>query len=91
MNRYVVIAPCGFHDRDHRTALCDEERRMAVNFANLLTSCAQVRLRRYPRKHRSGVGQFRRIRYNYRLDYLREIFCLCHDIQGKRSFFGHGT
>ncbi len=64
---------------------------MAVNFAKLPTSCAQVRLHRYHHKHRSGVGQFRRIRYNYRLDYLREIFCLCHDIQGKRSFFGHGT
>ncbi len=64
---------------------------MAVNFAKLPTSCAQVRLRRYPRKHRSGVGQFRRIRYSYRLDSLREIFCQCHDMQGKRSFFGRGT
>lgn len=64
---------------------------MAVNFAKLPTSCAQVRLRPYHHKHRSGVGQFRRIHCSYRLDYLREIFCLCHDIQGKRSFFGRGT
>ena len=64
---------------------------MAVNFAKLPTSCAQVRLRPYHHKHRSGVGQFRRIRYSYRLDYLRKISCLCHDIQGKRSLFGRGT
>ena len=85
------LAPTGFHDRDRRTAPRDEARRVAVNFAKLPISCAQVRLRRYPRKHRSGVGQFPRIRYSHQLDYLREIFCLCHDIQGKRSFFGRGT
>jgi hypothetical protein len=51
----------------------------------------EVRLRPYHHKRRSGVGQLRRIRCNYRLEYLPWIFCQCHDMQGRRSFVGRGT
>jgi hypothetical protein len=48
------------------------------------------RLRPYHRKPRSGAGQFRRILYSCRMEYLRWIFCQCHDMLGRKSFSGRG-
>jgi hypothetical protein len=51
----------------------------------------EVRLRPHHHKHRSGVGQFHRIHCSYRVEYLRRIFCPCHDTQGRRSFVVRDT
>jgi hypothetical protein len=58
--------------------------------ARPLNVAANVRLRPHHHKHRSGVGQFRRILYTCRLEHLRWIFCQYHDMQGRKSFFGRG-
>ena len=51
----------------------------------------EVRLRPHHHKHRSGVGQFRRILCSYRVEYQRRTFCPCHDTRGRRSFVVRGT
>jgi hypothetical protein len=50
----------------------------------------EVRLRPHHHKHRSGVGQFLRILCSCRLEHLRWIFCQCHHMQDRKSFFGRG-
>ena len=56
----------------------------------ILNVAAKVRLRPHHHKHRRGAGQFLRILHSYLLEYLRRLFCQCHDIQDMRSFFGRG-
>jgi hypothetical protein len=74
----------------------DAARRLAANFAKLqelLTTgggCGpsrevrvgnfEVRLRPHHHKHRSGVGQFRRILCSCRVEYQRRIFYQRHDM-----------
>ena len=57
---------------------------------SVLIVATNFRLRPYHHKPRSGVGQFRRMLYSYRVEYLRWIFCQCHDMQDRKSFFGRG-
>jgi len=55
-----------------------------------LNVAAKVRLRPHHHKHRREAGQFLCILPSYLLEYLRRLFCQCHDMQDMRSFFGRG-
>jgi hypothetical protein len=51
----------------------------------------EVRLRPHHHKHRSGVGQFRRIHCSYRVEYLRWTFLPVPRHERQEAFVGRGT